>query len=125
MNYAATLPVDFFNEQGLPKEYRLPPVQQIGSMNILKKVQNNAIHISDDGVEIQHNISTSVPGSVPAPDFPFIEFPLTEVVNQSQIDSPSISDTLYPRGTSNSSKEASSSPDFQKKTRNWPLQMKK
>ena len=59
----------------------------------------------------------SVSGSVPPPDFLLIEFLLTEVVNQSQIDSPSISDMLQPRGTSNSSKEASSSLDFQQKTR--------
>ena len=59
----------------------------------------------------------SVSGSVPPPDFPLIEFLLTEVVNQSQIDSPSISDMLQPRGTSNSSKEAFSSLDFQQKTR--------
>ena len=60
--------------------------QQIGSMNILRKVHNpdNAILISEDG-------------SIPTPDFPFIEFPSTEVVKQSQIDFSSISDTLLPR----------------------------
>ena len=94
MRYAAAAPAeaDYFNERGIYKEYR-PPVQQsmqqqIGSMNILRKV---------------HNDDT---GSVPTPDFPFIEFPSTEVVNQSQIDSSSISDTLLPRENINSSSKA-------------------
>ena len=109
MRYAAAIPADadYFDERGVYKEYR-PPVQhpamqqQIGSMNILRKVHNpdNAILISEDGVEIQ-NTSTSTSGpvsvSVPTPDFPFTEFPSTEVVIQSQIDSSSISDTLLPR----------------------------
>ena len=88
MNYAAPTPFDFFNERGLPKEYNPPPVQQqIGSMNILRQIPtpSNATYISENGVEIQHNISTSVldpaPDPVPSPDFPFLEFPLTEVVN--------------------------------------------
>ena len=84
---------------------------QHGNMNILKKVHNpsNAILISEDGVEIQ-NTSTSTsdpaPVSVPAPDFPFTEFPSTEVVTQSQIDFSSISDTLLPRENTNSSSKA-------------------
>ena len=74
--------------------------QQIGSMNILRKVHNpnNATILSEDGTEI----STSVP----TPDFPFTEFPSTEVVSQSQIDFPSISDTLHPRENTNSSSKA-------------------
>ena len=122
MNIASTLPpieADFFDEKGLLKEYR-PPVQQqhTGSMFVLKKIQDpsNAILLSEDGVEIQHNTSTSVPESVPAPvpspDFPFQEFPLTEVVTQSQIDSSSISDTSDPRETSNSSRKATKSTDL-------------
>ena len=89
---------------------------QHGNMNILKKVHNpsNAILISEDGVEIQ-NTSTSTsdpaPVSVPTPDFPFTEFPSTEVVIQSQIDSSSISDTLHPRENNNSSSRASNSTD--------------
>ena len=85
---------------------------QHGNMNILKKVHNpsNAILISEDGVEIQNNTSTSTsdptPVSVPTPDFPFTEFPSTEVVTQSQIDSSSISDTLLPRENTNSSSKA-------------------
>ena len=70
MNVATAVPqldADFFNERGLPKIYNLPPVQQIGSMNILRKVPINTIHISEDGVEIQPNTSTSVSGSVPNP----------------------------------------------------------
>ena len=87
-------------------------------MFVLKKIQdpNNAILLSEDGVEIQHNTSTSVPESVPipvpSPDFPFQEFPLTEVVTQSQIDSSSISDTSDPRETSNSSRKATKSIDL-------------
>ena len=95
MNYVHTAPLpqteaDFFDEKGLLKEYR-PPVQQqqyqqMGGMFALRKIP----------------ITNSTPGSVldpvsdpaPSPDFPFQEFPLTEVVTQSQIDFPSISDTL-------------------------------
>ena len=60
MRYAAAIPdADYFDERGIHKEYRPPMMQQqIGSMNILRKVHNpdNAILISD-GVEIQ-NTST-------------------------------------------------------------------
>ena len=118
MGYVAAVPVeaDYLDERGIYKEYR-PPVQhpamqqQIGSMNILRKVHNpdNAILISEDGVEIQ-NTSTSTPGPVsvpvPTPDFPFTEFPSTEVVIQSQIDFSSISDTLLLRENTNSSSKA-------------------
>ena len=117
MNYAAaTSEADYFDERGIHKEYRPPAVQhpamQYGSMNILRKVHNpsNAILISEDGVEIQNNTSTSTsdpaPVSVPTPDFPFTEFPSTEVVTQSQIDFSSISDTLLPRENTNSSSKA-------------------
>ena len=44
--------------------------------------------------------------------FPFQEFPLTEVVSQSQIDIPSISDTSDPKETSNSSRKATKSTDL-------------
>ena len=105
MRFAAAVPADadYFDERGIYKEYR-PTVmqQQIGSMNILRKVHNNAIILSEDGTEI----STSDAGSVPTPDFPFTEFPSTEVVNQSQIDFSSISDTLLPRENTNSSSKA-------------------
>ena len=107
--------------KGLPKEYR-PPVQhqQTGSMFVLKKVQDpdNAILISEDGTEIQHSAPAPAPIPFPAPvpsptpDFPFQEFPLTEVVTQSQIDSSSISDMLDSRETSNSSKTATKSTDL-------------
>ena len=117
MRYAAAVPaeVDYFDERGIYKEYR-PPVQypamqqQIGSMNILRKVHNpnNATILSEDGTEV----STSDPGSVPTPDFPFIEFPSTEVVIQSQIDFSSISDMLHPRENNNSSSKATSSTDL-------------
>ena len=121
MNFATTLPqteADFFDEKGLLKEYRPPVQQHTGSMFVLKKIQDpsNAILFSENGVEIQHNTSTSVPESVPAPvpspDFPFQEFPLTEVVSQSQIDSSSISDMLDPRESSNSSRKATKSTDL-------------
>ena len=121
MNIASTLPqteADFFDEKGLLKEYRPPVQQHTGSMFVLRKIQDpsNAILFSENGVEIQHNTSTSVPESVPAPvpspDFPFQEFPLTEVVFQSQIDSSSILDTSDPRETSNSSRKATKSTDL-------------
>ena len=127
MNVATTFPqteADFFDEKGLLKEYRPPAQQQqqqyqhTGSMFVLKKIQdpNNAILLSEDGEEIQHNTSTSVPESVPdpnpSPDFPFQEFPLREVVTQSQIDSSSISDTLVSRESSNSSRKATKSTDL-------------
>ena len=87
-------------------------------MFVLKKIQDpsNAILLSENGVEIQHNtptsVSESVPVPVPSPDFPFQEFPLMEVVSQSQIDSSSISDTLDLRENSNSSRKATKSTDL-------------
>ena len=125
MNFASTLPpleADFFDEKGLPKQY-IPQNQQqyqhTGSMYVLKKFQGNLsdnILFSDNGVEIQHNTPTSVsdldPAPIPTPDFPFQEFPLTEVVRQSQIDISSISDTSDPRETSNSSSKTTKSTDL-------------
>ena len=107
MRFAAAVPAqaDYFNERGIYKEYRPTAMQQqIGSMNILRKVHNpnNATILSEDGTET----STSDSGSIPTPDFPFIEFPSTEVVIQSQIDFSSISDTLLPRENINSSSKA-------------------
>ena len=98
MRFAAAVPAeaDYFDERGIYKEYRPTMMQQqIGSMNILRKVHSNAILISEDGT-----------GSVPTPDFPFTEFPSTEVVIQSQIDSSSISDALLLRENTNSSSKA-------------------
>ena len=105
MRYTSAVPLqaDYFDERGIHKEYRPPAVQQPmqqGSMNILRKVHspNNTTILSEDGIEI--------PTSVPTPNFPFTEFPSTEVVNQSQIDFSGISDTLLPRENSNSSSRA-------------------
>ena len=111
MNIASTLPqteADFFDEKGLPKQY-IPQNQHTGSMYVLKKFQGNPndILFSDSGVEIQHSVSDPDP----APDFPFQEFLLTEVVRQSQIDISSISDASDPRETSNSSSKATTSTD--------------
>ena len=114
MNYVHTAPLpqteaDFFDEKGLLKEYR-PPVQQhqqqqqyqqIGGMFALRKIPI-----------IPSSVSDPAPDAVPTPDFPFQEFPLTEVVTQSQIDSSSISDTLDPRETSNSLRKATKSTDL-------------
>ena len=113
MNYVHTAPLpqteaDFFDEKGLLKEYR-PPVQQqqqqqyqqIGGMFALRKIPI-----------IPSSVSDPAPDPVPTPDFPFQEFPLTEVVTQSQIDSSSISDTLHPRENSNSSRKATKSTDL-------------
>ena len=129
MNIATTLPqteAEFFDEKGVLKEY-IPQNQQqyqhTGSMFVLKKFQGNPsddILFSDNGVEIQHNTSTSVsdpdPAPILSPDFPFQEFPLTEVVNQSQKDSYSISDMLVSRECSNSTKKAPMSTDFSLKS---------
>ena len=119
MNIASAVSqADFFDEKGVLKEYT-PQNQHTGSMYVLKKFQGNLsddILFSDNGVEIQHNISTSVsdpdPAPIPTPDFPFQEFPLTEVVSQSQTDISSISDTLNPRETSNSLRKATKSTDL-------------
>ena len=119
MNIASAVSqADFFDEKGILKEYT-PQNQHTGSMYVLKKFQGNLnddILFSDNGVEIQHNTPTSVSGPdptpVPTPDFPFQEFPLTEVVNQSQIDYFSISDTSDPRECSNSSSKATKSTDL-------------
>ena len=61
---------------------------------------------------IPSSVSDPAPDPVPTPDFPFQEFPLTEVVTQPQIDSSSISDTLDPKETSNSSRKATKSTDL-------------
>ena len=119
MNFASTLPqteADFFDEKGLPKQY-IPQNQQqhTGSMYVLKKFQGKPkddILFSDNGVEIQHSVSGPDPAPIPTPDFPFQEFPLTEVVNQSQIDISSNSDTSDPRENSNSSRKATRSTDL-------------
>ena len=124
MNFASTAPLgaDFFNEKGALKQY-IPQNQQqyqhTGSMYVLKKFQGNPnddILFSDNGVEIQHNTSISVsdpdPAPILSPDFPFQEFPLTEVVNQSQIDYYSISDTSDLRECSNSLRKATKSTDL-------------
>ena len=127
MNIATTLPqteAEFFNEKGLLKEYNPQQQQQhTGSMYVLKKFQGNPsddILFSDNGVEVQHNISTSVsdpdPAPILSPDFPFQEFPLTEVVKQSQIDISSISGTADSRECSNSTKKAPMSTDFSLKS---------
>ena len=117
MNIASTLPqteADFFDEKGLPKQYIPQNQQHTGSMYVLKKFQGkpNDILFSDNGVEIQHSVPGPDPAPIPTPDFPFQEFPLTEVVKQSQIDISSISDTSDPRETSNSSSKATKSTDL-------------
>ena len=121
MNIASAVPqiqADFFDERGVLKEY-IPQNQQqyqhTGSMFVLKKFQGNPsddILFSDNGVEIQHSVPDPDPAPIPSPDFPFQEFPLTEVVSQSQIDSSSISDTSDLRETSNSLRKATKSTDL-------------
>ena len=116
MNIASTVPqADFFDEKGILKEY-IPQNQQqhTGSMYVLKKFQGKPNHIlfSDNGIEIQHSVSDPDPAPIPTPDFPLQEFPLTEVVDQSQIDYFSISDTSDPRESSNSSSKATKSTDI-------------
>ena len=115
MNIASAVSqADFFDEKGVLKEYT-PQNQHTGSMYVLKKFQgkpNDDILFSDNGVEIQHSVPGPDPAAIPTPDFPFQEFPLTEVVKQSQIDISSISDTLDPRETSNSLRKATKSTDL-------------
>ena len=115
MNIASAVSqADFFDEKGILKEYT-PQNQHTGSMYVLKKFQGNPsndILFSDNGVEIQHSVSDPDPAPILTPDFPFQEFPLTEVVNQSQIDYYSISDTSDPRECSNSSSKATKSTDL-------------
>ena len=124
MNIASTLPqteADFFDEKGLPKQY-IPQNQHTGSMYVLKKFQGkpNDILFSDNGVEIQHSVPDPDPTPIPPPDFPFQEFPLTEVVNQSQIDYYSISDTSDRRECSFSTKKAHTSTNSSlKSVQNW------
>ena len=124
MNIASTAPIeaDFFDEKGVAKQY-IPQQQQqyqhTGSMYVLKKFQGNPsddILFSDNGVEIQHSVSDPDPAPILSPDFPFQEFPLTEVVRQSQIDISSISDTADSRECSNSTKKAPTSTDFSLKS---------
>ena len=111
MNFASTLPqteANFFDEQGLLKEYR-PPVQQqqqTGGMFVLRKIPITS------SSSVSESVSDPAPDPIPTPDFPFQEFPLTEVVTQSQIDSSSISDTSDLRKTSNSSRKATKSTDL-------------
>ena len=113
MNFASTLPqteAEFFDEKGLLKEYR-PPVQQqqqTGGMFVLRKIPIASLAPSS----VSESVPDPVPDPIPTPDFPFREFPLTEVVTQSQIDSSSISDTSDPRETSNSSRKATKSTDL-------------
>ena len=111
MNFASTLPqteADFFDEQGLLKEYR-PPVQQqqqTGGMFVLRKIPITS------SSSVSESVPDPAPDPVPTPDFPFQEFPLMEVVNQSQIDYSSISDTSDRRENSNSSRKATKSTDL-------------
>ena len=113
MNFANALPqteADFFDEQGLLKEYR-PPVQQqqqTGGMFALRKIPIASLTPSS----VSESVPDPVPDPIRTPDFPFQEFPLTEVVTQSQIDSSSISDTSDLRETSNSSRKATKSTDL-------------
>ena len=121
MNIAnAVAQADFFDEKGILKEYTPQNRQQhTGSMYVLKKFQgkpNDDILFSDNGIEIQHSVPGPDPAPIPTPDFPFQEFPLTEVVKQSQIDISSISDTLDSRECSNSTKKAPTSTDFSLKS---------
>ena len=115
MNIASAVSqADFFDEKGILKEYT-PQNQHTGSMYVLKKFQGNPssnILFSDNGIEIQHSVPGPDPAPIPTPDFPFQEFPLTEVVKQSQIDISSISDASDPRETSNSLRKATRSTDL-------------
>ena len=122
MNIAsAASQADFFDEKGVLKEYT-PQNQHTGGMYVLKKFQGNPndILFSDNGIEIQHSVSDPDPAPIPTPDFPFQEFPLTEVVRQSQTDYYSISDTSDQRECSFSTKKAHTSTNSSlKSVQNW------
>ena len=81
MNFASTLPqteAEFSDEKGLLKEYR-PPVQQqqqTGGMFVLRKIPIASLTPSS----VSESVPDPVPDPIPTPDFPFQEFPLTEVV---------------------------------------------
>ena len=75
MNFTSTLPqteADFFDEQGLLKEYR-PPVQlhqqyqQIGGMFALRKIPIASLTPSS----VSESAPNPAPDPVPTPDFPF------------------------------------------------------
>ena len=108
MNIASTLPhtdADFFDEKGILKEYNPQNRQQhTGSMYVLKKFQGNPS-------DTLFSDPDPAPTPILTPDFPFQEFPLTEVVKQSRTDYYSISDASNPRETSNSSSKATTSTD--------------
>ena len=127
MNFASTLPqteADFFDEKGLLKEYRAPvqqhqqqhqqqqQYQQTGGMFALRKIPIIPSSVSGPVPTSSVSDPAPAPDPVPTPDFPFQEFPLIEVVTRSQIDSSSISDTLDPRESSNSSRKATKSTDL-------------
>ena len=111
MNFASTAPLeaDFFHEKGTLKQYTSSAShqqqQQTGGMFAVRKIPIASLTPSS----VSDPDPDPVPDPIPTPDFPFQEFLLTEVVNQSQIDSSSISDTLVSRKCSNSSRKATKS----------------
>ena len=80
----------------------------MGDMFVLRKIPIASLTPSS----VSESVPDPAPDPVPTPDFPFQEYSFTEVVTQSQIDSSSISDTLDPRETSNSSRKATKSTDL-------------
>ena len=85
--------------------------QQTGGMFALRKIPITSLTPSSVSESVPD--PDPVPDPIPTPDFPFQEFPLTEVVNQSQIDYSSISDT---RECSNSLRKATKSTDLRLKS---------
>ena len=65
--------------------------------------------VSKSSIILPTSVSDPDPAPILPPDFPFQEFPLTEVVSQSQTDISSISDTSDPSESSNSSRKATKS----------------
>ena len=110
MNFASTAPLeaDFFDEKGVLKQY-IPQnqQQQTGGMFAVRKIPIASLTPSS----VSDPDPDPVPDPIPTPDFPFQEFPLTEVVTQSQIDYSSISYMLALRECSNSTKKAPTSTD--------------
>ena len=78
VNYASAAPLpqikaDFFDEKGVPKEYRPPVQQQTGGMFVLRKISIDPSSVSDP-VPDPSSVSDSVPDPAPSPDFPFLDF---------------------------------------------------
>ena len=128
MNIASALPqteADFFDEKGTSKTihsseptsaYRQYVCIKESSKGTQVVIFSFQTMVSKSSIILLLQFQIQILLQSLSPDFPFQEFPLTEVVNQSQIDYYSISDTSDPRECSNSTKKAPTSTDFSLKS---------